>query len=204
MGLCAPLLLLGPCGGLISHCPQSTAKPMLSEGSRSGIDILLSIPSSMSAIVKVKENLFIRCRFNQNTTNKKIVLHLHPPLLLCSPVLPPPHSAAPLRCLSAPHPHASSRAVPELTLAGQTAPATPPYARARVASPLRSADCLAPHPNLPRPCDPVLTGAAGPRATAAGRRPAPLIPRHRQSPCAGCNSMAGAALRLHLAARRRG
>jgi hypothetical protein len=142
------------------------------------IDILLSIPSSMSAIVKVKDNLFIRCRFNQNTTNKKITLHLHPPLLLYSPVLPPPHSAAPLRCLSAPHPHASSRAVPELTLTGQTAPAAPPYTRARVASLLRSADCLAPHPNLPRPRDPALTGAAGPRATAAGRRRAPPSAPH--------------------------
>jgi hypothetical protein len=85
-------------------------------------------------------------------------------------------------------------------LAGRTAPAAPLCAQARVASPLRSADCLAPHPNLPRPRDPVLTGATGPRATAVGLRPAPLIPR--QSPCVGCNSMA--ALRLHLAARRRG
>jgi hypothetical protein len=161
---------------------------------------LLSIPSSMSPIVKVKDNLFIRCCFNQNTTNKKIVLHLHPPI--CSALLScsPPHFAAPLRCLSAPHPHAGRRAVPELTLAGRTAPAAPPCAQARVASPLRSADCLALHPNLPRPCDPVLTGATGPHATAVGLRPAPLIPR--QSPCAGCNSMA--VLRLHLAARRRG
>jgi hypothetical protein len=92
--------------------------------------------------------------------------------------------------------------VPELTLAGQTAPAAPPYAGARVASPLRSADCLAPHPNLPRPRDPVLTGAAGhPRD---GRRAPPSAPH--SSPIAMCRLQldGGAALRLHLAARRRG
>jgi hypothetical protein len=77
--------------------------------------------------------------------------------------------------------------VPELTLAGQTAPAAPPYAGARVASPLRSADCLAPHPNLPRPRDPVLTGAAGhPRdgrraPPGSAQRPSFLANRHAQA-----------------------